>query len=95
MLVKPLAAPDKFFVLGKATTRAASELSLSNAALSRVIGLSEPSISRVASGARGIDQNPRKASLHCWSYVSFGLWIHWLDQTLKSVWPGCEATTSP
>lgn len=63
MSINPLAAPDKFFVLGKATTRAANELSLSNAALSRVIGLSEPSISRIASGARGIDPESKEGQL--------------------------------
>lgn len=35
-------APDKAIVLGKATIRAAHEMRLSNAALARVIGLSEP-----------------------------------------------------
>ena len=49
-------APDKAIVLGKATMRAAQEMRLSNAALARVIGLSEPTISRIA-GGRGIDQS--------------------------------------
>ncbi|PUE30368.1 hypothetical protein B9Z39_02325 [Limnohabitans sp. JirII-29] len=45
----------KAMVLGKATIQAAHALAISNAALARVIGLSEPTISRIASGARGID----------------------------------------
>ena len=63
MLSMPVLAPDKSLVLGKATTRAANELSLSNAALARVIGLSEPTISRVASGARGIDPESKEGQL--------------------------------
>ena len=55
MLANAAEAPEKSMVLGKATIRAAIELHLSNAALARVIGLSEPSISRIAVGARGID----------------------------------------
>ena len=50
-------------VLGKATIRAALELRLSNAALARVIGLSEPSISRIAGGARGIDPLSKEGQL--------------------------------
>lgn len=56
-------APDKAMVLGKATIRAAQELHLSNAALARVIGLSEPSISRIASGARGIAPESKEGQL--------------------------------
>ncbi len=59
----PLVAPDKSLVLGKATTRAAIELSLSNAALARVIGLSEPTVSRVASGKRGVDPESKEGQL--------------------------------
>lgn len=63
MQANKVASPDKSFVLGKATTRAATELNLSNAALARVIGLSEPTISRVASGARGIDPDLKEGQL--------------------------------
>jgi len=63
MLVSVVEAPDKSFVLGKATIRAAHELNLSNAALARVIGLSEPTISRIASGARGIDPSSKEGQL--------------------------------
>lgn len=50
-------------VLGKATIRAALELGLSNAALARVIGLSEPSISRISSKARGINPLSKEGQL--------------------------------
>ena len=43
--------------------RAAMELGLSHAALSRVIGLSEPTISRVSHGARGIDPESKEGQL--------------------------------
>ena len=56
-------APDKAMVLDKATIRAAQELQLSNAALARVIGLSEPSISRIAGGARGISPESKEGQL--------------------------------
>ena len=55
-------APDKAMVLGKATIRAAQELQLSHAALARVIGLSEPTISRIA-GGRGIDPQSKEGQL--------------------------------
>jgi hypothetical protein len=55
--------PDKSIVLGQATVRAASALKLSNAAIARVIGLSEPTISRVASGARGIEPDSKEGQL--------------------------------
>lgn len=56
-------APDKEMVLGKATMRAAQELDLSNAAVARVIGLSEPTISRVAGGSRGINPESKEGQL--------------------------------
>ncbi len=63
MLADAVQAPNKTMVLGKATIRAAEALALSNAALARVIGLSEPSISRIASGARGIDPVSKEGQL--------------------------------
>jgi hypothetical protein len=63
MQTKQMAASDRSIVLGKATTRAAAALNLSNAAISRVIGLSEPTISRVVAGARGIDPNSKEGQL--------------------------------
>ena len=63
MLPHVTPAPDKALVLGKATIRAAQELHLSNAALARVIGLSEPTISRIAGGARGIAPESKEGQL--------------------------------
>jgi len=54
---------DKSMVLGKATIRAARELALSNAALARVIGFSEPTISRISDGHRGIDPRSKEGQL--------------------------------
>ena len=54
--------PDPALVLAKATVRAAELLKLSNAALARVIGLSEPTISRVRAG-RGIAPQSKEGQL--------------------------------
>lgn len=62
-MVKAIERLEKSLVLGKATIRAAHELELSNVALARVIGLSEPTISRIASGARGIDPGSKEGQL--------------------------------
>jgi transcriptional regulator with XRE-family HTH domain len=56
-------AADSTMVLGKATVRAARALDMSNAALARVIGLSEPTISRIAHGAKGIDPKSKEGQL--------------------------------
>lgn len=63
MQVKTAPVPDPAIVLGKATIRAARELALSNAAMARVIGLSEPTISRIADGQRGIDPTSKEGQL--------------------------------
>lgn len=63
MLVNAVKPLDKSHVLGLATVRAARELALSNAALARVIGLSEPSISRIASGTSGIKPASKEGQL--------------------------------
>ena len=63
MVVQAVAAPDKSLVLGKATIRAAQALELSHAALARVIGLSEPTISRIAKEGRGIDPESKAGQL--------------------------------
>lgn len=47
-------------VLAKATIEASRELSLSNAALARVIGFSEPTISRIADESRSIDPGSKQ-----------------------------------
>lgn len=63
MSVHPVAAPDRASVLAKATIRAARELDLSNAALTRVIGFSEPTMGRISSGHRGIDPDSKEGQL--------------------------------
>ncbi len=63
MLISAVKAPNNSIVLGKATIRAAHELNLSNAALARVIGLSEPTISRISAGSRGIDPSSKEGQL--------------------------------
>jgi hypothetical protein len=49
--VRPQAAPDESRVVTKATLRAADRLGIKNNVLARIIGLSEPTISRMSKGA--------------------------------------------
>jgi plasmid maintenance system antidote protein VapI len=55
--------PEPGYVLAKATVRAASLLDLSNAVLGRVIGLSEPTVSRIVNGKRPLDPNTKEGEL--------------------------------
>lgn len=55
------ANPDQ--VLAKATSRASELLGLSGAALARVIGVSEPTVSRVIKGAKGLDPRSKEGQL--------------------------------
>jgi transcriptional regulator with XRE-family HTH domain len=50
-------------VLTKATLRAAALLGLSNAALARVVGVSESTVSRLASGQRALEPGTKPAEL--------------------------------
>lgn len=50
-------------VLGKAIGRAAGMLGLSGAAVARTIGLSEPTVSRVLRGERGLDPQSKEGEL--------------------------------
>ena len=54
--------PEAAAVLAKATVRTAELLKLTNAALARVIGLSEPTITRIRAG-RGIDPSSKEGQL--------------------------------
>ncbi|UDF36778.1 UNVERIFIED_ORG: DUF2384 domain-containing protein [Shinella sp. XGS7] len=54
---------DRSMVLGKAVQRAADVLGLSGKALSQVVGLSEPTISRINRGERGIDPQSKEGEL--------------------------------
>lgn len=51
----PSAAPTAASVVGKAVVRAARQLGLTNAALADIIGLSEPTVSRLAAGTYALD----------------------------------------
>lgn len=63
MNTKPVAKVDPGFVLAKATARATDLLGLSGAALSRVIGISEPTVSRILNGERPLDPSSKEGEL--------------------------------
>ncbi len=54
---------DPGLVLAKATGRASELLGLSGAALARVIGVSEPTVSRVIKGNKGLDPSSKEGQL--------------------------------
>ena len=58
---QPSAAPDA--VLSKAVLRAAGLLGLSSRSLARILGVSEASVSRLASGSRTIDPASKEGEL--------------------------------
>ena len=51
------------YVLAKAVGRAADLLGLSGAAVARIVGLSEPTVSRVLSGERPLDPSSKEGEL--------------------------------
>ncbi len=57
------AQPTPAAVLGKALMRAARQLSLSNAQLAQVLGVSESSIHRLTTGQREIDPQSKEGEL--------------------------------
>ncbi len=59
----PLSVTDPALVLAKAAGRATGLLGLSGAALARVIGMSEPTVSRVLRGERPIDPASKEGEL--------------------------------
>jgi len=54
---------DPSLVLAKATGRASELLGLSGAALSRVIGVSEPTVSRLIKGNKGLNPRSKEGQL--------------------------------
>src|SRR5690606_28519899 len=60
---RPAARPDPALVLTKAVTRAAALLGLTGAALSRVIGASEATVSRMVKGERALRPGSKEAEL--------------------------------
>jgi transcriptional regulator with XRE-family HTH domain len=63
MSTRPVIAVDPSAVLGKATARAAVALGLSGRALAQVVGYSEPTVSRILSGQRGIEPASKEGEL--------------------------------
>jgi plasmid maintenance system antidote protein VapI len=59
----PASRPEPAAVLTKAVLRASGLLGLSNAILARVLGVSEASISRLATGARFISPSTKEGEL--------------------------------
>ncbi len=57
------AVPDAAVVLTKATLRAAEQLGLNNSALASVIGVSEPTISRLKANGRTISPDSKEGEL--------------------------------
>ncbi len=57
------AVPNPAQVLAKATARASELLGLSGAALARVIGLNEPTVSRLLHGQRGLNPRSKEGEL--------------------------------
>jgi hypothetical protein len=57
------AAPVESIALTKATIRAAHKLALTNRTLSAVIGLSEPTVSRMSSGQRPLERGTKPFEL--------------------------------
>jgi hypothetical protein len=59
----PAAQPAPDAVLTKALLRAAELLALSSAALARILGVSEASVSRLVSGTRTVDPKSKEGEL--------------------------------
>jgi Protein of unknown function (DUF2384) len=59
----PAAQLQPDVVLTKALLRAADLLELSSASVARILGVSEASVSRLASGARAVDPNSKEGEL--------------------------------
>mgnify|MGYP001157903655 CR=1 FL=1 len=55
--------PDPGAVLAKATARASALLGMTGVALARTIGLSEPTVSRILRGEKGIDPASKEGEL--------------------------------
>ncbi len=60
MATAPKVKQNPAVVLSKATLNASALLGLNDAELAKVLGISEPSISRIASGSRYIDPHSRE-----------------------------------
>lgn len=63
MQASPVMEVDRSVVLGKATKRAAEGLGMSGRALAATVGFSEPTVSRILKGERGIDPASKEGQL--------------------------------
>lgn len=63
MLATPRTTPDPAVVLTKATLRAAEQLGLTHAELAAVIGVSEPTVSRLKTSGRSISPESKEGEL--------------------------------
>lgn len=63
MQASPVVEVDRSMVLGKAVSRSAVALGLSGKALAQIVGYSEPTVSRVLSGERGIAPEAKEGEL--------------------------------
>ncbi|MFN5049144.1 antitoxin Xre/MbcA/ParS toxin-binding domain-containing protein [Roseateles sp.] len=63
MQASPVMEVDRTYVLGKATQRAADALGLNGRELAQTVGFSEPTVSRILKGERGIDPASKEGQL--------------------------------
>jgi hypothetical protein len=63
MQASPVVEVDRTYVLGKATQRAAEALGLNGRELAQTVGFSEPTVSRIVKGERGIDPTSKEGQL--------------------------------
>jgi len=63
MQASPVTEVDRGLVLGKATQRAAAGLGMNGRALAQTVGFSEPTVSRILRGERGIDPASKEGQL--------------------------------
>lgn len=63
MQASPVMPVDRSHVLGKATQRAAEALGLNGRELAKTVGFSEPTVSRILKGERGIDPASKEGEL--------------------------------
>ncbi len=63
MNTNPVSRIDPGIVLAKATTRACALLGINGSALSRIIGVSEPTVSRILRGDRPLNPDTKEGEL--------------------------------
>lgn len=63
MQASPVIEVDRSMVLGKAVARSVDSLGLTGKVLAQVVGYSEPTVSRILRGERGIDPTAKEGEL--------------------------------